>query len=113
MRLFSSTQPTKVFVSEAGVPRSIFEIPGARDVAIELRSFSKTAGFTGTRCAFTVIPKSLKGKTSDGQEQDIHSLWNRRHCTKFNGVSYPVQRGAAAAYSDEGKLRSKNWLTST
>ncbi len=93
------------FVSETDVPRSIFEIPGARDVAIELRSFSKTAGFTGVRCAFTVIPKTLKGKTSDGQEKDIHSLWNRRHCTKFNGVSYPVQRAAAAAYSDDGKAQ--------
>jgi LL-diaminopimelate aminotransferase len=93
----------EAFISETDVPRSIFEIEGARDVAIELRSFSKTAGFTGTRCAFTVIPKSLKGTTSDGTLQPIHPLWNRRHCTKFNGVSYPVQRGAAAAYSEEGK----------
>ncbi|MFT5303042.1 MAG: LL-diaminopimelate aminotransferase [Mariniblastus sp.] len=93
----------EAFISEDGVPRSIFEIEGARDVAIELRSFSKTAGFTGTRCAFTVIPKSLKGTTKAGETQLIHPLWNRRHCTKFNGVSYPVQRGAVAAYSDEGK----------
>ncbi len=93
----------EAFISEDNVPRSIFEIEGARDVAIELRSFSKTAGFTGTRCAFTVIPKSLSGTTKDGRVQPIHALWNRRHCTKFNGVSYPVQRGAAAAYSDEGK----------
>lgn len=93
----------EAFISDDNVPRSIFEIDGARDVAIELRSFSKTAGFTGVRCAFTVIPKSLKGKTGDGQDKDIHSLWNRRHSTKFNGVSYPVQRGAAAIYTDEGK----------
>jgi len=93
----------EAFISEESVPRSIFEIDGARDVAIELRSFSKTAGFTGTRCAFTVVPKSLTGTTTDGKSQSIHALWNRRHSTKFNGVSYPVQRGAAAAYSDEGK----------
>ena len=93
----------EAFISEECVPRSIFEIDGARDVAIELRSFSKTAGFTGTRCAFTVIPKSLTGTTKDGKSHSIHALWNRRHSTKFNGVSYPVQRGAAAAYSDEGK----------
>lgn len=93
----------EAFISEDDVPRSIFEIEGARDVAIELRSFSKTAGFTGTRCAFTVIPKSLNGTTKNGDLQPIHKLWNRRHSTKFNGVSYPIQRGAAAAYSDEGK----------
>ena len=91
------------FISEDDVPRSIYEIEGARDVAIELRSFSKTAGFTGTRCAMTIIPKSLNGTTKDGQTQPIHPLWNRRHSTKFNGVSYPVQRGAEAAYSEEGK----------
>ena len=93
----------EAFISEDDVPRSIYEIPGAREVAIELRSFSKTAGFTGTRCAFTVIPKSLNGTTKSGVKQPIHPLWNRRHCTKFNGVSYPVQRGAAAAYSPNGK----------
>ena len=93
----------EAFISEDGVPRSIYEIEGAREVAIELRSFSKTAGFTGTRCGFTVIPKCLKGTTKAGEEQPIHPLWNRRHCTKFNGVSYITQRGAAAIYSDEGK----------
>ncbi|MEM9943359.1 MAG: LL-diaminopimelate aminotransferase, partial [Planctomycetota bacterium] len=93
----------EAFISEPNVCRSIFEIEGARECAIELRSFSKTAGFTGVRCAFTVIPKTLKGTTADGTEQPLHPLWNRRHCTKFNGVSYPVQRGAAAAYSEEGK----------
>lgn len=93
----------EAFISEENVPRSIFEIEGAKDVAIELRSFSKTAGFTGTRCAFTVIPKGLVGKTASGESQSIHALWNRRQSTKFNGVSYPVQCGAAAAYSPEGK----------
>ena len=93
----------EAYITAGDVPHSIYEIEGAREVAIEFRSFSKNAGFTGTRCAFTVIPKSLKGKTSSGESTDIHPLWNRRHCTKFNGVSYPIQRGAEAAYSDEGK----------
>lgn len=93
----------EAFISDESVPRSIFEIEGAREVAIEFRSFSKTAGFTGTRCAFTVVPKELMGYTKSGEAKPIHGLWNRRHSTKFNGVSYPVQRGAAAAYSDEGK----------
>lgn len=93
----------EAFISQDEIPRSIYEVDGAREVAIELRSFSKTAGFTGIRCAFTVVPKSLTGTTSDGTAHPIHPLWNRRHCTKFNGVSYPVQRGAEAAYSPEGK----------
>ena len=93
----------EAFITDPEIPHSIYEIEGARDVAIEFRSFSKNAGFTGTRCAFTVVPKSLKGKTSTGESADIHPLWNRRHCTKFNGVSYIIQRGAEAAYSDAGK----------
>ncbi|TSA11605.1 MAG: LL-diaminopimelate aminotransferase [Betaproteobacteria bacterium] len=93
----------EAYITDSAIPHSIYEIDGARDVAIEFRSFSKTAGFTGVRCAFTVIPKGLKGKTRDGREVAIHPLWNRRHCTKFNGVSYPVQRGAAAIYSPEGR----------
>lgn len=93
----------EAYISQPHIPHSIYEIPGARDVAIELRSFSKTAGFTGIRCAFTVIPKSLRGTTASGNFQAIHALWSRRHTTKFNGVSYPVQRGAAAVYSDAGK----------
>jgi len=93
----------EAFITDPEIPHSIYEIEGARDVAIEFRSFSKNAGFTGTRCAFTVVPKSLKGTTSGGETVDIHPLWNRRHCTKFNGVSYPIQRGAAAAYSEAGK----------
>jgi LL-diaminopimelate aminotransferase len=100
----------EAFISDDSVPRSIFEIPGARDCAIEFRSFSKTAGFTGVRCALTVIPKTLMGKTSDGKDQSVHALWNRRHCTKFNGVSFPVQRAAAAVYSDEGKQQVKDQI---
>ena len=91
------------FINDPEIPRSIYEIEGARKVAIEMRSFSKNAGFTGVRCAFTVIPKELTGTTKDGTEHALHLLWNRRHCTKFNGVSYPVQRGAEAAYSEDGK----------
>lgn len=91
------------FITDPDVPHSIYEIPGARDCAIEFRSFSKNAGFTGTRCALTVVPKSLTGKDLDGNDVALHGLWNRRQSTKFNGVSYIVQRGAEAVYSDEGK----------
>ncbi len=93
----------EAFISEPEIPHSIFEIPGADQVAIEFRSFSKNAGFTGTRCAFTVVPKKLKMTASDGTEVSLHALWNRRQSTKFNGVSYIVQRGAAAAFSDQGR----------
>lgn len=93
----------EAYITDASIPHSIYEIPGARDVAIEFRSFSKNAGFTGTRCAFTVVPKSVVGTTPDGRQQAIHPLWNRRHTTKFNGVSYIVQRGAEAVYSTEGQ----------
>ena len=93
----------EAYITDPAIPHSIYEIDGAREVAIEFRSFSKTAGFTGVRCAFTVIPKELKGKTKDGRDIAIHPLWNRRHCTKFNGVSYPVQRAAAAIYTPEGR----------
>ena len=93
----------EAFVQDDSIPRSIFEIEGAKDCAIEFRSFSKTAGFTGTRCAFTVVPKNLKGKDSAGNAVEVHPLWNRRHCTKFNGVSYPIQKAAAATYSEEGR----------
>ena len=92
----------EAFVTDPETPRTIYEIEGARDVAIEFRSFSKTAGFTGTRCAFTVVPKSCAGYDSAGNAHDLHALWNRRHTTKFNGVSYPVQRAAEAVYSEEG-----------
>jgi LL-diaminopimelate aminotransferase len=92
----------EAFIREPGQVHSIFEIPGARNVAIEFRSFSKTAGFTGTRCAFIVIPKELCARDGSGEPVPLHGLWNRRHTTKFNGVSYPVQRAAAAVFSPEG-----------
>jgi len=93
----------EAYITDPAIPHSIYEIPGARDVAIEFRSFSKTAGFTGVRCAFTVIPRSLKACRKDGTTVEVRPLWNRRHCTKFNGVSYITQCGAAAAYSPEGR----------
>jgi LL-diaminopimelate aminotransferase len=97
----------EAFIQDDSIPRSIYEIDGARDVAIEFRSFSKKAGFTGVRCAYTVVPKSLTGKTPSGEDSDIYPLWNRRHCTKFNGVSYIVQRGAEAVYSEAGAAQVK------
>jgi LL-diaminopimelate aminotransferase len=93
----------EAFIREPGLLHSIFEIPGSRDVAIEFRSLSKTAGFTGTRCAFTVIPKELCGRDGSGAPVSLHGLWNRRHTTKFNGVSYPVQRAAAAVFTPAGR----------
>jgi len=93
----------EAFIQEPDVPRSIYEIEGAKEVAIEFRSFSKTAGFTGMRCAYTVVPRELKGYDQDGNELLVNDLWNRRHTTKFNGVSYVTQRGAAAIYSPEGR----------
>lgn len=95
----------EAFITDPSVPRSIYEIPGARDCAIEFRSFSKTAGFTGTRCAFTVVPKGLKAKSANGEAVELHALWTRRHTTKFNGVPYVIQRGAEAVYSPEGKAQ--------
>ena len=93
----------EAYITDPAIPHSIFEIPGAREVAIEFRSFSKTAGFTGVRCAFAVVPKALTGTTAAGEKVSLNALWNRRHTTKFNGVSYPVQRAAEAVYSAEGK----------
>lgn len=98
----------EAFIQEEDVPHSIYEIEGAREVAIEFRSFSKTAGFTGVRCAYTVVPRELKGLDASGNEVLINDLWNRRHTTKFNGVSYVTQRGAAAIYSAEGKEQIKS-----
>src|SRR5690606_20494045 len=95
----------EAFITEEDVPHSIYEIEGARQVAIEFRSFSKTAGFTGIRCAYTVVPKELKGKDAKGNTVSINELWNRRHTTKFNGVSYVTQKGAAAIYSPEGRAQ--------
>ena len=95
----------EAFIQDADVPHSIFEIDGARDCAIEFRSFSKNAGFTGTRCAFTVVPKELTAKDAAGNDHALHGLWARRVATKFNGTSYPIQRAAAAVYTDAGKAQ--------
>lgn len=95
----------EAYISDPAVPHSIYEIPGARECAIEFRSFSKNGGFTGTRCAFTVIPKTLLAATATGEMLPLHPLWNRRMSTKFNGVSYIVQRGAEALYTPEGKAQ--------
>ncbi len=97
----------EAFIRDEDLPRSIYEIEGAREVAIEFRSFSKTAGFTGTRCAFTVLPKTVTAFSKNGEKHALHALWNRRHATKFNGVSYPVQRAAEAIYSEAGKVQTK------
>ena len=93
----------EAFISDESIPHSIYEIDGARECAIEFRSFSKTAGFTGVRAAFTVVPKSLTGRSASGEDVPMHGLWNRRQSTKFNGVSYVVQRGAAAVYTPQGR----------
>ena len=98
----------EAFITEEGIPHSIYEIDGAREVAIEFRSFSKTAGFTGVRCAYTVIPKELKAYTSAGEEVSLNSLWNRRQCTKFNGVPYITQRAAETIYTEEGQKQIKD-----
>ena len=97
----------EAFISDPTLPHSIYEIEGARDCAIEFRSFSKNAGFTGTRCALTVVPKSLTAKAADGSDVELWKLWNRRQSTKFNGVSYIVQRGAEAVYSAAGQAQTK------
>ena len=96
----------EAYIRDPQIPHSIYEIEGAREVAVEMRSFSKTAGFTGTRCAYTVIPKSLLAYDAAGTAHPLHSLWNRRHTTKFNGVAYPIQKAAAAIYTDEGKKQT-------
>jgi len=97
----------EAYIREEDVPHSIYEIEGAKEVAIEFRSFSKNAGFTGTRCAFTVVPKTVMGKKSNGEEYPLNKLWNRRHTTKFNGTPYIVQQGAAAVYTPEGQQQIK------
>lgn len=92
----------EAFITDPTIPHSIYEIEGAKKCAIEFRSFSKTAGFTGVRCALTVVPEELMATTAAGEPVALNKLWNRRQSTKFNGVSYPVQKAAAAVYSDEG-----------
>lgn len=97
----------EAYIRDPQIPHSIYEIEGARDVAIEFRSYSKIAGFTGTRCAFTVIPKSLRAWDAAGREHSVHALWSRRHTTKFNGVAYPIQRAAAAIYTPAGQQQTR------
>jgi LL-diaminopimelate aminotransferase len=97
----------EAYIQEPNIPHSIYEIEGAKEVAIEFRSFSKTAGFTGTRCAFTVVPKTVKATDSDGKPHDLNHFWLRRQTTKFNGVSYPVQAAAAAVYTSDGQKQIK------
>ncbi|MGH7990863.1 MAG: LL-diaminopimelate aminotransferase, partial [Limisphaerales bacterium] len=100
----------EAYITDANLPHSIYEIPDARECAIEFRSFSKNGGFTGTRCAFTVVPKSLNAQTKSGEFKPLHPLWARRQTTKFNGVSYIVQRGAEALYSPEGKQQVRTLI---
>ncbi|MDX1358457.1 MAG: LL-diaminopimelate aminotransferase [Clostridia bacterium] len=94
------------YITDDGVPHSIYEIDGAKEVAVEFRSYSKKAGFTGTRCAYTVVPKALVVKSSGGEDVSLNKLWARRVSTKFNGVSYIIQKGAAAVYTEEGKAQT-------
>lgn len=100
----------EAFITEPGIPHSIYEIEGAKRCAIEFRSFSKTAGFTGVRCALTVVPEELMAETGNGEKSSLNKLWNRRQSTKFNGVSYPVQKAAAAVYSEEGWTQVKETI---
>jgi len=101
----------EAFITDDSIPHSIYEVAGAREVAIEFRSFSKNAGFTGTRCALTVVPHELQVKAANGKFVALHKLWNRRQSTKFNGVSYIVQRGAEAVYSPEGKKQVRKLVS--
>ena len=99
------------FIRDEELPKTIYEIEGAKEVAVEFRSFSKTAGFTGTRCGFTVVPKDCMIYNSKGEKTSLNAMWNRRHTTKFNGVSYPVQKAAEAVYSEEGKVQIRDQIT--
>jgi len=100
----------EAYIQEDNIPHSIYEIEGAKEVAIEFRSFSKNAGFTGTRCAYTVVPKEVMGYDKKGNSYSLNPLWNRRQTTKFNGVSYPVQVAAKAVYSKEGQKEIKEYI---
>ena len=97
----------EAYIRDPAIPHSIYEVEGARECAIEFRSFSKSAGFTGTRCAFTVVPKEVMGRTASGQRVPLNGLWMRRQSTKFNAVPYVIQKGAAAVYSEEGQAQVK------
>ena len=98
----------EAYIQDSQIPHSIYEIKGAKKCAIEFRSFSKTAGFTGVRCGYTIVPKELTACTLTGERIPLNKLWNRRQCTKFNGTSYITQRGAAAIYTPEGKKQVKD-----
>ena len=98
----------EAYIQDEGIPHSIYEIEGAKRCAIEFRSFSKTAGFTGVRCGYTVVPEELTASTSDARRVSLNKLWNRRQCTKFNGTSYITQRGAEAIYTEQGKEQVRN-----
>lgn len=100
----------EAYISDKNIPHSIYEIEGAKEVAIEFRSYSKTAGFTGVRCAYSIVPKAVKAFKKDGTAIAVHPIWNRRHCTKFNGVSYITQRGAEAVYSSQGKKQVRQTI---
>src|SRR5204862_3531763 len=100
----------EAYISDPAIPHSIYEIPGALKCAVEFRSFSKNGGFTGVRCGFTVMPKTLMARASDGRKLPLHSLWHRRWSTKANSVSYPVQRGAEAIYTAEGKEQVRHLI---
>jgi LL-diaminopimelate aminotransferase len=100
----------EAYIRDPAIPHSIYEIEGAREVAIEFRSFSKTAGFTGTRCAYTVVPKTLMAYDVAGNAHALHALWNRRHTTKFNGVAYPIQKAAAAVYTEAGRKQTSDLI---
>jgi LL-diaminopimelate aminotransferase len=95
----------EAYIRDPAIPHSIYEVEGAREVAIEFRSFSKSAGFTGTRCAFTVVPKEVTGRTAAGERVGLNGLWLRRQSTKFNSVPYIIQKGAAAVYTEEGQAQ--------
>ncbi len=99
------------FIRDKELPKTIYEVEGAKEVAVEFRSFSKTAGFTGTRCGFTVVPKECMIYNSNGEKISLHTMWNRRHTTKFNGVSYPVQKATEAVYSTEGREQVKEQIS--
>lgn len=100
----------EAYIQDEGIPHSIYEIEGAKQVAIEFHSFSKTAGFTGTRCGYTVVPKEVTARTAEGERVALNKIWLRRQCTKFNGTSYITQRGAEAVYSPEGKAQIKETI---
>lgn len=100
----------EAYIQEPDIPHSIYEIEGAKDVAIEFRTFSKNAGFTGTRCAFTVVPKTVMAATADGSQYPLNKLWNRRQTTKFNGVPYIIQKGAEAVYTSAGQQQIKELI---